>query len=296
MSSPAGTTMKSYHVNMKPVGMKWKNRLKPIVIILTIGLLLIMLFPFFVMITMMLRTSQEVYVTPPRWIPQAPTLQNFILVWSQYLLAGYFRSSAIIAIGASALNMLLSIPAAYAIARLRFRGRQVSLYLFLVVQMFSPVVVVIPLFKTFASLGLLDSYTGLIVLNAVFTMAFSIWLLSGYFKGIPKEIEEAAFIDGATRFQTVTKVILPISAPGLVTTFIYTFIAAWNEFLFALSFIQNQTKMPLTLGLYRFVGRWSSQWELLTTAAFLAIIPVLILFYAIQQRLVGGLTGGAVKG
>jgi multiple sugar transport system permease protein len=275
---------------------KWRNRGKPLVILLTVAFLLVMLFPFFVMMTMMLRTSQEVYVTPPRWIPHSPTFRNFTLVWSQYLLAGYFRSSAIIAIGASVLNMLLSIPAAYAIARLRFRGRQLALYLFLVVQMFSPVVVVISLFKTFAKLNLLDSYSGLIIINAVFSMAFSIWLLSGYFKSIPIEIEEAAFIDGATRWQTVIKIILPIAAPGLVTTTIYTFIAAWNEFLFALSFIQNQTKMPLTLGLYRFVGRWSSQWELLTTAAFLAIIPVLVLFYIIQQRLVGGLTGGAVKG
>ncbi len=267
-----------------------------IVIALSAVLLAIMLFPFFVMITTMLRTSQEVYLSPPRWIPHTLTLKNFVLVWTQYLLLGYFKSSAVIAIGASALNLLLSIPAAYAIARLRFKGRQFALYLFLVVQMFSPVVVVIALFKTFSRIGLLDSYLGLIIINAVFGMAFSIWLLSGYFKSIPVEIEEAAFIDGATRFQTVWKVILPIAGPGLVTTTIYTFINAWNEFFFALSFIQNQAKMPLTLGLYRFVGRWSSQWELLCTAAFLAIIPVLVLFYAIEQQLVGGLTGGAVKG
>lgn len=281
---------------MKPRISKWRNRGKPFVIVLTVLLLLIMLFPFFVMITTMLRTSKEVYISPPRWIPHTITFNNFFLVWSQYLLAGYFKSSAIIAIGASALNMLLSIPAAYAIARLRFRGQQVALYLFLVVQMFSPVVVVISLFKTFSALNLLDSYFGLIIINAVFSMAFSIWLLSGYFKSIPVQIEEAAFIDGATRWQTVTQIILPISSPGLVTTTIYTFIAAWNEFLFALSFIQKQDKMPLTLGLYRFVGRWSSQWELLTASAFLAIIPVLVLFYIIQQRLIGGLTGGAVKG
>jgi multiple sugar transport system permease protein len=281
---------------MKQRHAKWKDRGKPFAIILTILLLLVMLFPFFVMITTMLRSSTEVYIAPPRWIPKAVTFRNFVLVWTQYLLAGYFKSSTIIAVGSTALNLLLSIPAAYAIARLRFRGRQLALYLFLVVQMFSPIVVVIALFKTFSKLGLLDSYGGLIVINAVFSMAFSIWLLSGYFKSIPVEVEEAAFIDGATRRQTVLKIILPIAAPGLVTTSIYTFIAAWNEFLFALSFIQTQSKMPLTLGLYRFVGRWSSQWELLTTAAFLAVIPVLVLFYVIQQRLVAGLAGGAVKG
>jgi multiple sugar transport system permease protein len=281
---------------MKQRKPKWMSRGRPFFVLLTVLLLFVMLFPFFVMITTMIRSSQEVYIAPPRWIPREPTLKNFVLVWTQYLLAGYFKSSAIIAIGSTALNLLLSIPAAYAIARLRFKGRQVALYLFLVVQMFSPVVVVISLFKTFARIGMLDSYGGLIIINAVFSMAFSIWLLSGYFKSIPVEIEEAAFIDGATRRQTVMKIILPIAAPGLVTTSIYTFIAAWNEFLFALSFIQSQEKMPLTLGLYRFVGRWSSQWELLTTAAFLAVIPVLVLFYVIQKRLVAGLAGGAVKG
>ncbi len=274
----------------------WRSRGKPVAVALTVVLLLVMLFPFFVMITTMLRTSQEVYVSPPRWIPHIVTFRNFAIVWSQYQLLGYFKSSLVIGVGSTILNLLLSIPAAYAIARLRFAGRQLFLYLFLVVQMFSPVVVVISLFKTFSKLGLLDTYSGLVIINAVFTMAFSVWLLSGYFRSIPVEIEEAAFIDGATRSQTVIRIILPISAPGLVTTAIYTFISAWNEFLFALSFIQTQSKMPLTLGLYRFVGRWSSQWELLATADFLAIIPVLVLFYVIQQRLVAGLAGGAVKG
>lgn len=275
---------------------KLKSRGKALAVVLTLVLLAVMLFPFFVMVTTMLRPGQEVYLSPPMLLPGHPTLRNFVLVWTQYLLAGYFKSSAIIAVGATALNLLLAIPAAYAIARLRFRGRQLALYLFLVVEMFSPVVVVISLFKTFAALHLVDTYLGLVIVNAVLGMAFSIWLLSGYFGTIPGEIEEAAFIDGATRFQSATRIILPIAAPGLVTTSIYTFIAAWNEFLFALTFITSQDKMPLTLGLYRFVGRWSSQWELLTTAAFLAIIPVLTLFYVIQRQLVAGLAGGAVKG
>ena len=275
--------------------MSWRDRSTPVVVVLTILLLLVMLFPFFVMFSTMIKTSQEVYTIPPRWIPHHPTLVNFATVWVQYTLITYFKSSSIIAIAATLLNTLLSVPAAYAIARLRFVGRRFALYLFLVVQMFSPVVVVISLFKTFGALHLLDTYFSLVLMNAVFTMAFSIWLMSGYFRTIPVEIEEAAFIDGATRGQTITRIIMPIAAPGLVTTMIYTFIYAWNEFLFALSFIQSQSKMPLTLGLYRFVGRWSSQWHLLSTAAFLAIIPVLVLFYIIQHRLVAGLAGGAVK-
>lgn len=275
--------------------MNWRNRATPVAVVLTIFLLLVMLFPFFVMFSTMIKTSQEVYTIPPRWFPHHPTFANFVTVWAQYKLITYFKSSAIIAIAATLVNTLLSIPAAYAIARLRFLGRRLALYIFLVVQMFSPVVVVISLFKTFGALHLLDTYLSLVLTNAVFTMAFSIWLMSGYFRTIPVEIEEAAFIDGATRGQTILRIIMPIAAPGLVTTMIYTFIYAWNEFLFALSFIQSQPKMPLTLGLYRFVGRWSSQWHLLSTAAFLAIIPVLVLFYVIQHRLVAGLAGGAVK-
>ena len=173
--------------------------------------------------------------------------------------------------------------------------RGLILYLFLVIQMFSPVIVVISLFKIMAGIGLLDTYISLILAISVFTIAFTIWMMNGYFKSIPKEIEEAALIDGCSRVQTITRIMLPIAVPGLVTAMIYTFIYAWNEFLFGLSFIQSKPKMPLTIALYNFVGRWSTQWEMLTTAAFLAIIPVLVLFYIIEKRLVAGLAGGAVK-
>ena len=276
-------------------GMKWKNRWKPVVIVITIILLLFLLFPFFVMISTMLKSNAEAYAIPPRWIPEKFVFTNFIKVWSQYELIVYFKSSLIIAIGATIINTLLTVPAAYAVARLRFVGRGVILYLFLVIQMFSPVIVVISLFKIMAGIGLLDTYISLILAISVFTIAFTIWMMNGYFKSIPKEIEEAALIDGCSRVQTITRVMIPIAVPGLVTAMIYTFIYAWNEFLFGLTFIQSKSKMPLTIALYNFVGRWSTQWEMLTTAAFLAIIPVLVLFYIIEKRLVAGLAGGAVK-
>jgi multiple sugar transport system permease protein len=275
--------------------MKWRNRGKPAAMIITLLLLLFLLFPFFVMISTMLRSGEEVYATPPYWIPKHIILTNFVRVWAEYDLLVYFKSSLIIAFGATVLNTLLTIPAAYAVARLRFVGRGFVLYLFLVIQMFSPVIVVISLFKIMAGLGLLDTYASLIMANAVFTIAFTIWMMNGYFRSIPIEIEEAAMIDGCSRVQTITRIMIPIAVPGLVTAMIYTFIFAWNEFLFGLTFIQSKPKMPLVLGLYNFVGRWTTQWEFLTTAAFLAIIPVLVLFYIIEKRLVAGLAGGAVK-
>jgi len=275
--------------------MKWSNRGKLPAVIITIVLLFFLLFPFFVMISTMLKSSVEVYSMPPTWIPQKFHFSNFITVWSEFELFIFFRSSIIIAVGATIFNTILTVPAAYAVARLRFVGRKFILYLFLVIQMFSPVIVIISLFKIMVGLNLLDTYFSLIIANSVFTIAFTIWMMNGYFKSIPVEIEEAALIDGCSRVQTITRIMIPIAVPGLVTAMIYTFIYAWNEFLFGLTFIQSRPKMPLVLALYNFVGRWSTQWELLATAAFLAIIPVLILFYMIERRLVAGLAGGAVK-
>ena len=274
----------------------WRTRGRPAVLLVTGIMLVVMLFPFLVMMTTMIRDGSEIYLRPPRWFPEAPTLANLTAVWAEYNLFTYFQSSFIVAVGTTLLNIVLSIPAAYAVARLRFPGRSFSLYLVLAIQMFSPVIVVISLFRMFARTGLIDSYLSLILSNTVFTISFTIWMMTGYFRSIPIQIEEAARIDGCSRVQTIWRIMLPVAAPGLVTAMIYTFIWAWNEVLFALSFIKAVEKMPLTLGIYRFVGRWSTQWDLLTAAAFLALIPVVLLFYLIERRLVQGLAGGAVKG
>jgi multiple sugar transport system permease protein len=276
--------------------MKWQKRSRWLVVPLTIIILLFLLFPFFVMISTMLKTGKDVYATPPIWLPTHIEWSNFIAVWTQYDLASYFLASIIIAFGATILNILLCVPAAYAIARLRFVGRKAAMYLLLMIEMFSPVIVIISLFKIIASIGLLDRYIALIILDALFTVAFNTWMMNGYFKTIPKDIEEAALIDGCTRAQTMTRIMLPIAVPGLVTVMIYAFIFSWNEFLFALRFISSKDKMPLTIALYNFAGQWTTQWQYLTMSAFLALIPVLVLFYLIERRLVAGLAGGAVKG
>jgi len=275
-----------------------KNReftLKGFVILLTIILLFIMLFPFFVMLVSMFKSPEEIYHIPPYWLPRHPTFKNFIEVWNTIPLARYFRNSLIIAIGTVLLNTLISVPAGYAVARLHFRGKKFILYAFLVTQMFSPVVVLISLFKIVIKIHFIDTYISVIIANAVFTTPFVIWMLNGYFSGIPKGIEDAARIDGCTRVGALWRVILPIAAPGLVTTIIYTFIYGWNDFIFSLTFLQSGDKYPLTIGLYQFVGRFAVQWEQLLAGAFLAILPVLILFFIVEKQLVSGLAGGAVK-
>ncbi len=261
-----------------------------------VGILLILLFPFFVMISTALKNVDEVYTSPPHWIPHQLRFQNFIDIWDKYPLVQYFTNSLLVAGGSTVFNVLFAVPAAYAVSRLRFRGRRFLLYLFLVVQMFSPIIIVMSLFKIIASLGLLDTRLSLILVNAVFTLAFSIWMLNGYFGTIPLELEEAAWIDGCTRSQAITKILLPIAMPGVVTTLIYTFITSWNEFMFALTFITSLEKRPLTVGLYNFIGRWSVQWQYLMAAALLAVIPVILLFLLIERQLIRGLAGGAIKG
>jgi multiple sugar transport system permease protein len=276
--------------------MKRKRFVKPLVVFWTVVVVLFLLFPFFVMISTMLKPGTEVYTSPPYWIPKKVALSNFVKIWSQHPMAQYFRNSLIIAAGTTLLTTVLCVPAAYAVARFRFLGQKAVLYMYLVVQMFSPIIVVIALFKIISRMHLLDTYLGLILVNTVFTLSFVTWMLSGYFRSIPVDIEEAALIDGCSRMQTIVRIMLPIAAPGLVTTIIYSFIASWNEFMFALTLVQSIGKTPLTLGLYNFVGRYTTQWEFLTAAAFLAIIPVIVLFLLIEKNLVAGIVGGAVKG
>jgi multiple sugar transport system permease protein len=273
-----------------------KKAVKPIVIVWTVIIILFLLFPFFVMISTMLKPGSEVYASPPYWIPKKVALSNFVELWTQHPFAKYFKNSLIIAAGTTILTTALSIPAAYAVSRFHFIGQKLLLYMYLVIQMFSPIIVVIALFKIIARLHLLDTYLGLVLVNTVFTLSFVTWMLSGYFKTIPVDIEEAALIDGCTRMQTIIRIMIPIAAPGLVTVIIYSFIASWNEFMFALTLVQSVGKTPLTLGLYNFVGRYTTQWEFLTASAFLALIPIIVLFLLIEKQLVAGIVGGAVKG
>jgi len=276
--------------------MKDKIYFKVFVYVSITAIVLVLLFPFFVALSTAFKDLDEVYTAPPHWIPKRLAWENFQHIWEKYPMAQYFVNSFIVASGATMFATILCVPAAYAFARLRFQGRKTLLFTLLVVQMFSPIIVIISLFKIVVSLHLINTRLSLIIVNAVFTLAFATWMLNGYFGKIPKEIEEAALIDGCSRLQTLTRITLPIAMPGVVTVIIYTFIMSWNEFMFALTFINATEKRPLTIGLYNFVGRWTVSWNHLMAASLLAIIPVVLLFMLIERRLVQGLAGGAVKG
>jgi multiple sugar transport system permease protein len=255
----------------------------------------LILFPFFEMFSTALKSEGNLFVYPPPWFPLNPAWGNFIEIWTYVPLAQYFINSAIIALGATILNHIASIPAGFALARMRFPGRRVYLYIVLMAQMFTPVILLIATFRLVINLRLDNSYWGLILMNATVTLPLTIWLLTGYFSTVPREIEEAALLDGAGFNRILISLYIPIVRPGLVATVIFAFILAWNEFLFALTFTQDPLLRPLTLGIYSFIGRYQILWNLLMAASLVAVVPVLALFLLVQKQLVQGLTAGAVK-
>jgi multiple sugar transport system permease protein len=192
------------------------------------------------------------------------------------------------------LGLSVSLPAAYAFSRYRFRGRRLLMTQFLVINMFPIVLIIIPLFVLMRNIGLLDTFIGIILGHSTFAVPFSIWMLTSYINAIPKDLDEAARIDGATTLEVLRLIILPVVMPGLVTTGIYIFVTSWNEYLFAMM-LSGQNVRTVTVALQLFIGEFSVQWGLLTAAGTLIALPVTLLFLLVQKRLVSGLTSGAVK-
>jgi multiple sugar transport system permease protein len=259
------------------------------IVFFLIPIILISIFPLVVMISTSFKTSQEVYFPPPTFMPREPTIQNYIDIWSVAPLGIYFRNSLLLGLGTTFVAFLLGIPAAYALARFHFRGKRIYMLSLLGIQMFPDIVVIMGLFRMVAALNMLDNLFTIILLSAVFSLSFIIWLLTGYFATIPKEIEEAAMMDGNSRVGAMIKMVLPLSWPGLMAVAIFGFMSGWNEFLFSLTFLRNQDKLPLTIGLFKFVARFQVQWHQLMAASFLTTIVVVVLFMLIQKQLTRGM-------
>lgn len=251
--------------------------------------------PYLQMILTALKSQEEITAIPSTYLPKKWAFSNFTGVWREIPLATYLKSSFIISISATLIVIVIAIPAAYYVARNNFRGKKAFLLLVLVTQMFAPTALVVGIFREIVAFKLVDTYLALILIYAAFNMAFSIWILSSFFASIPKEVEEAAWIDGCSRFTTLTKIVLPLALPGLVTAFIFTFIAAWNEFVIALTLTSSPEHEPLTVGLTALIGQYQVQWNYLFAGSLIAIVPVVILFALIEKWLVGGLTAGSVK-
>ncbi|GFI36418.1 carbohydrate ABC transporter permease [Lachnospiraceae bacterium 50-23] len=258
-------------------------------------LCIVILYPYFVMLITALKDNKEMYAID-HILPDVWQWSNFADIWTAAPVFKYLANSMIIAGGATLLAILCGIPAAYALARMRFKGKGIFMGAVIMSQMFSPVVLLVGIYRMMVNINLNDTIFGLILLNAAFNQAFAIWLLRGTFMGISPEMEQAAKIDGCGTVRALIKVLLPMAAPGIITTLIFVFINAWNEYTIALTLISTDIFKPITVGINVFYGFNFIQWQYLFATSLFATIPVVILFLIIEKHLVAGLTSGGVKG
>ena len=257
---------------------------------------LLILYPYFVMFCTALKSRAEIFSVNGTVFPIQAMWSNFKDIWTLAPMGNYMLNSILIAGGSTLLAMVCGIPAAYALSRMKFKGQTAFLGFIIVSQMFAPVVLLIGIYKVINSIGLTDNIWGLVFVNAAFNQAFTVWLLRGTFMSISPEMEQAATIDGCNRVQAMFKILLPVAAPGIVTTLIFIFINAWNEFTVALCLISTEAVKPLTVGITIFNGYNIIEWQYLFASSLFAILPVVILFMSIEKNLTSGLTAGGVKG
>jgi multiple sugar transport system permease protein len=259
------------------------------------ALALAFLAPYVVMVLGSLRPSADVVRTPPTFLPREWQLSTYAQVLTDERFLGWLRTSLVVALVSTAIVVVVAVPAAYYTARFRFPGRMAFLLLVLVTQMFSPTALVVGIYREWFTFTMVNTYAALILTNAAFNLAFAVWILHGFFASIPREVEEAAHLDGCGRLATLWRVMLPLTRPGLVTAVVFTFIAAWNEYVVALTLMLDEAKKPLTVGITSYVTGYEQHWDQLFAAAVVAIVPVVVLFALVEKHLVGGLTAGSVK-
>lgn len=256
---------------------------------------IVILYPYFVMFTTAAKSTEEMYAGESI-LPKVWQWSNFTDIWTKAPIFRYLLNSLIVAGGATLLAVLCGIPAAYALSRMRFKGKGFFMGAVIMSQMFSPVVLLVGIYRLMININLNNSLVGLILLNAAFNQAFAIWLLRGTFMSISSEMEQAAKIDGCGTIQALIRILLPMAAPGIVTTLIFVFINSWNEYTIALTLIKDDILKPITVGINVFYGLNFIQWQYLFATSIFATIPVILLFLLIEKHLVAGLTSGGVKG
>jgi multiple sugar transport system permease protein len=266
-----------------------------LIVAISLAFLLAWVFPIVWSILNSLKTERDILAYPPKLV-FAPSLEAYrdVLFGSASILPNLW-SSFVISIGTTAITMLLAVPAAYALARLRVPGKKFAGFYILATQMLPPVGIIIPYFLILRNIGWMDTYQGIILIYLSFSLPFAIWLLVSYFEDIPFEMEEAAYLDGASRLRTLWRIIIPQARGGIAVTVVFVFLNAWNEFLFAVV-LSGNTVRPVTIAMFNFVSVEQTLWAKLAAASVLAMLPVIVLGIAAQRHIVKGLTVGAVKG
>ncbi len=257
---------------------------------------IVMIFPFFWMISCAFRRPNELLTSPPDMLPSNPTIQSFTHVLFETEIPRYFFNSLMIAGMATILCIFVAIPAAYSFARHEYRGKNMVMIGILLCNMVPQASTLVPLYRALDRLGLIDSYVGIAFTHLLCMLPFSIIMLNGFIKTIPKTLEEAAMIDGCTRLQSIFKIIVPVCSSGIFATAMYAFMISWEEFMYAMPFSPSSRARTISIGLKLFSTEFKVDWSSILAASTLMTLPILILFFLIQDTFIKGATGGALKG
>ncbi|MFP7834177.1 carbohydrate ABC transporter permease [Marisediminicola sp. LYQ134] len=252
-------------------------------------------FPIFWMVVSSFKTNSEVFESPPTLITENFSLDAYTAVFTDPTKLRFFVNSYVVAIAVTLLTLLVAILAAYAFSRYDFKMKGLLSIIIIGVQAVPPITLLIPYFTLIVALRLYDSYAGLILTYMVFTVPYAVIMMTGYFNTIPRELDEAVKVDGAGPLTALFRVIVPVAMPGIVSVGVYTFMIAWNEYLFALTLTRTEEMRTLPIGIQLLLGQANQEWAQLMSMSLLGMLPVLILFLFFQRHFIGGLTSGAVK-
>jgi len=272
--------------------------LNKVFFIVSIIIFIILFFPFYWIIITSLKTEQEIFSFPPTFFPHVLNIDSYRaqIGTGDFNMFRSFGNSIVISFGALCISVLLSVPASYGIALFHFKGKSLMLLVFLVTQMLPVSVLLTPMFIMFRNMKLLNTPFSAIIADATIGIPFSVLILKNYFASIPAEIQEAAIIDGCGRFGAFLRIMVPVAMPGVIVCGVFSFLYAWGDLAYGMTFIQNQTNRPITAGIFNFMGQYGTKWSYLTAFAVVTIIPVVLIFIFMQRYIISGLTSGAVKG
>ncbi len=276
----------------------YKGRKNLLMCGLAVVLLIVLLFPIYWILVTSLKTEKEIFQIPPTFFPHELNLASYAaqIKIGDFNMFRSFGNSVMISASCMLIAVMLSVPASYGIARYRFKGKKLFVLSFLITQMLPVSVILTPMFIMFRNMHLINHAQSAILADATIGIPFSILILKNYFASIPRELEEASYIDGCNRFTAFIRILIPIAFPGVIVCAIFSFLYAWGDLAYGMTFIQDQVNRPITAGIFNFMGQYGTKWSYLTAFAVVTIIPVAIIFIFMQKYIISGLTSGAVKG
>lgn len=274
---------------------KKKNILLSVV---SVVILCILLFPLYWALITSLKTEQEIFQNPPTFYPHVLNSKSYAaqVETGDFNMFRSFANSFLISVWATVIAVLLAVPASYGIAKYHFKGRKIMLLSFLVTQMLPVSVLLTPMFIMFKNMHVYNTWVAAVLADATIGIPFSVLILKNYFSSIPKDLEEAAYLDGCNKFTAFIRILIPIAKPGVMVCAIFSFLYAWGDLAYGMTFILDQEKRPITAGIFNFMGQYGTKWSYLTAFAVVTIIPVALIFIFMQKYIVSGMTSGAVKG